>query len=125
MEVVMKDMMQRKRELKIKRNSVLDELQEKVIRTVKMGDDEYHTLDDWSSEPQLDAADDDGDKDDIWGDEKTLQFSNVPQSFGRILRSKLFQDNLNLGLTDLQMTLRFNVCLAWEFCKSVVSLKVR
>ena len=44
-----------------------------------MCDDEYHTLDDWSSEPQLDAADDDGDKDDIWGDEETLQFSNVPK----------------------------------------------
>ena len=64
---------------KKQRIGMLRELQEKVIRTVKIGDDEYHTLDDDSSEPQLDAADDDGDKDDIWGDEETLQFSNVPE----------------------------------------------
>ena len=57
---------------KKQRIGMLRELQEKVIRTVKIGDDEYHTLDDYSSEPQLDAADDDGDKDDIWGDEETV-----------------------------------------------------
>ena len=53
--------------------------QEKVIRTVKIGDDEYHTLDDYSNEPQLDAADDEVENDDIWGDEENLQFSNVPE----------------------------------------------
>jgi len=66
---------------KKQRIGMLRGMQEKVIRTrtVKTGDDEYHTLDDYSSEPQLDAADDDVDKDDIWGDEETLQFSNVPE----------------------------------------------
>ena len=66
-------------EQKKQRIGMLHELQEKVIRTVKIGDDEYHNLDDYSSEPQLGAADDDGEKDDIWGDEETLQFSNVPK----------------------------------------------
>ena len=47
---------------------MLREQQEKVIRTVKIGDDEYHTLDDYSNEPQLDAADDEVEKDDIWGE---------------------------------------------------------
>ena len=58
---------------------MLREQQEKVIRTVKIGDDEYHTLDDYSNEPQLDAADDEVANDDIWGDEENLQFSNVPE----------------------------------------------
>jgi hypothetical protein len=38
----------------------------------------------------LDAADDDGDKDDIWGDEETAQFPMFLKSFGRILQSTLF-----------------------------------
>ena len=58
---------------------MLREQQEKVIRTVKIGDDEYHTLDDYSNEPQLDTADDEVEKEDIWGDEENLQFSNVPE----------------------------------------------
>ena len=48
---------------------------------MKIGDDEHHTLDDYSNEPQLDAADDEVEKDDIWVDEENLQSSNVPEEF--------------------------------------------
>ena len=69
----------RVKEQKKQRIGMLREQQEKVIRTVKIGDDEYHTLDDYSNEPQLDTADDEVEKEDIWGDEENLQFSNVPE----------------------------------------------
>ena len=58
---------------------MLREQQEKVIRAVKIGDDEYHTLDDYSNQTQLYASDDEFENDDILGDEENLQFSNVPE----------------------------------------------
>ena len=65
---------------KRQRIGMLRELQDKMIRTVKFGGDEYHTLDDYSNEPQLESTLDDEYVDDVWGDEETLQFSNVPSA---------------------------------------------
>eukprot|EP00435_Cladocopium_sp_Y103_P015276 s4186_g3.t1 len=65
---------------KKQRIGMLREEQEKVIRSVKIGNDEYYTLDEYEYEPQLESADDDFDADELWGDEDALQFSNVPDA---------------------------------------------
>ena len=105
---------------------MLREQQEKVIRTVKIGDDEYHTLDDYSNEPQLDTADDEVEKEDIWGDEENLQFSNVPEELWSDSPVDVVPGQPEPWVdTCLRMRLKFSVYLAWEFCKRVVISKVK
>eukprot|EP00435_Cladocopium_sp_Y103_P025199 s2427_g6.t1 len=101
----MRAMMQRKRfdVRKKQRIGMLKEEQEKMIRSVKIGNDEYYTLDEYEYEPQLESADDDVDADELWGDEDAYNFPMFLMRFGQIARWKLFQAHLNSGLTSLQM----------------------
>ena len=128
MRLVMKDMMQRKRELKNRRNSVL----ECCVNCRKRSSEQWKLVTmniitwmitavslSWVQLMMMVKKMTSGEM------RKPCSFPMFLKSFGRILPSTLFRDNLNFGLTDLRMRLRFNVCLAWEFCKSVVSLKVR
>eukprot|EP00435_Cladocopium_sp_Y103_P003562 s395_g1.t1 len=50
------------------------------MRVVKIGESEYHTMDNDEHDPSIDFADgDDVQHDDVWLDEDVLQFSNVPE----------------------------------------------
>ena len=61
------------------RIGMLRESHEKMIRVVKIGEKEYHTMDNYEHDPSLDSADDGFQDDDIWHDEDMLQFTEVPE----------------------------------------------
>jgi len=52
---------------------------EKMIRVVKIGEREFHTMDNYEHDPSIEFADDALQNDDIWHDEDALQFSDVPE----------------------------------------------
>eukprot|EP00435_Cladocopium_sp_Y103_P060567 s367_g22.t1 len=54
----------------------LRESQEAMIRTVKIGDDEFPTLDNYETELNLDEVPDD----ELWADEDSVQFNEAPDA---------------------------------------------
>ena len=54
------------------------EFNESMIRTVKVGDDEFSTLDDYSNELDLNE---DLPEDEFWSDEDQVSFASVPDAF--------------------------------------------
>ena len=61
------------------RIGMLRESHEKMLRVVKIGEKEYHTMDNYEHDPSMDSADDGFQGDDIWHDEDMLQFTEVPE----------------------------------------------
>ena len=82
---------------------MLRESHEKMIRVVKIGEKEFHTMDSYEHDPSIEFADDGFQDDGIWHDD----FPPGPP---------------DPWIDKLAIRLRFHVCLVWECCKSVVTL---
>jgi hypothetical protein len=97
---------------------------EKMIRVVKIGEREFHTMNSYEHDPSIEFADDALQNDDIWHEEDVMcfNFQMCQKSCGQMLPSMFLQVLPVLGLTNLQTKLKSHVCLAWVCCKSVVIL---
>ena len=58
---------------------MLRDSHEKMIRVVKIGEREFHTMDSYEHDPSIEFADDALQNDDIWHGEDVLQFSDVSE----------------------------------------------
>ena len=102
---------------KKQRIEVVKETYARMIRAVKVGTDEYYTMDSydtdysWENEELVD---------DVWMDEDSLQLIECQKNFGQMPRQTRLQDHQNNGLTRWLIRLRFPGCLTWAFYKSVM-----
>ena len=77
---------------------MLRESHEKMIRVVKIGEKEFHTMDSYEHDPSIEFADDGFQDDGIWHDD----FQTCQNSRGQMLPSMLLQVLQTLGLTSLR-----------------------